>query len=681
MSSADLIHDMAPPANTGPAATAAAAFNPNIPLQHHDSLPKSQLDANHISFASNMYAAFPNNAFESNPFLDSFLLNQHSINPTTSQSAPFPNSPSVSALMQDLTNLTFNPSLSFDLNATSSTSPAFAPLSAGPHSASSTFDPLSATTGSSLGSLTPTELFQHLNHLKGTTTINTPFSDNNNNNNNSNDPSHFFLPLSATPIEAPGDIMGLDNTAYLYDPTQGLYTPVLMDNSNNAGWSDEMLMSAMVQQQQQMNEQQMQHMQQMQQTQVLQQQQQMQQQQQQQLEVHQEKRGRTPSLNEHDTPTQTPTHLTPLLIPSRPSTPSANNQTFTPLPFPSLDPNTYHQQQQQQQGQQTTFSPLVNPQIQNLQKGTTPTRKRANTLPTSIHRPSPTTLGSPSASPSSSSSSSSHPYQIPLPSSPLLTSSPSGSSASLNGSPILSRRNRGHSFTSPSSPHLDSLKLPIPPLSPRASTTASTTLLLPIPPSPLSKPAPPTEPTLTPEEKYAQLDEALLKIDFEDVTVMSLKDLLRERGLPSYGKKSILVERIKEEMERNRLRKEGKLKPEEDPRHPAYAREVQLGVEKALAAGGQGPVMGSQQQQVEFESSNGGGCGGSPGSPLLTHRRTNVVRSTLASRQRSQSESGRTRPRWEDLGLPAPGVGFVSGAQVPSNVVMASSHGGDGMEM
>jgi hypothetical protein len=49
-----------------------------------------------------------------------------------------------------------------------------------------------------------------------------------------------------------------------------------------------------------------------------------------------------------------------------------------------------------------------------------------------------------------------------------------------------------------------------------------------------------------PAETQKKLDEALLQLNFEDVTVAELKEMLRERGLSSTGKKAVLADRLKD---------------------------------------------------------------------------------------------------------------------------------------
>ncbi|KAJ1561509.1 hypothetical protein HK096_004450 [Nowakowskiella sp. JEL0078] len=75
--------------------------------------------------------------------------------------------------------------------------------------------------------------------------------------------------------------------------------------------------------------------------------------------------------------------------------------------------------------------------------------------------------------------------------------------------------------------------------------------------------------SLSGPELFAKLDEELRNVDFEDVTVNELKDMLRQRSLPSTGKKAILVERLKKELELANARKEDK-KPDDDLRLKMY---------------------------------------------------------------------------------------------------------------
>ncbi|CAG8448580.1 11715_t:CDS:2 [Funneliformis caledonium] len=55
-------------------------------------------------------------------------------------------------------------------------------------------------------------------------------------------------------------------------------------------------------------------------------------------------------------------------------------------------------------------------------------------------------------------------------------------------------------------------------------------------------------PPLSSEEYQRKLDEELEKVDFEDITVSELKEMLRQRGKPATGKKAILMQRLQEEI-------------------------------------------------------------------------------------------------------------------------------------
>lgn len=71
-----------------------------------------------------------------------------------------------------------------------------------------------------------------------------------------------------------------------------------------------------------------------------------------------------------------------------------------------------------------------------------------------------------------------------------------------------------------------------------------------VPKKPQPKPV-----VLDPAETKRRLDEQLLHVNFDDVTVAELKEMLRERGLLATGKKAILIERLKEA--RDKLIKSG----------------------------------------------------------------------------------------------------------------------------
>lgn len=49
------------------------------------------------------------------------------------------------------------------------------------------------------------------------------------------------------------------------------------------------------------------------------------------------------------------------------------------------------------------------------------------------------------------------------------------------------------------------------------------------------------------EQRQKRLDDQLVKVDFEDITVSELKEMLRQRGKPATGKKAVLLQRLQEE--------------------------------------------------------------------------------------------------------------------------------------
>ncbi|KAJ3303136.1 hypothetical protein HDU76_005394 [Blyttiomyces sp. JEL0837] len=225
------------------------------------------------------------------------------------------------------------------------------------------------------------------------------------------------------------------------------------------------------------------------------------------------------------------------------------------------------------------LSPFVNPHVQNLQmqhRGTgggsgsgsssgtsSPSgspgsgRRRANTIPGSQAR-------------HALNAKKDHPYESP--------GSPISPNGSRSGTPIPSpsplRQASNSSFH-----HSNSIMgLESNPQTPTTPIAANKVAI----PSMASAKTP--EVQVSTEERYRQLDEELLKIDFEDVTVTTLKEMLRVRGLASTGKKALLVERIQEQIKINKLREEGKLPPEEDPRHPLYQQIQQQKMAAAAAA-------------------------------------------------------------------------------------------------
>ncbi|KAI8088044.1 uncharacterized protein B0P05DRAFT_531232 [Gilbertella persicaria] len=51
------------------------------------------------------------------------------------------------------------------------------------------------------------------------------------------------------------------------------------------------------------------------------------------------------------------------------------------------------------------------------------------------------------------------------------------------------------------------------------------------------------------EQRQKRLDDQLVKVDFDDITVAELKEMLRQRGKPATGKKAVLLQRLQDERE------------------------------------------------------------------------------------------------------------------------------------
>ncbi|KAI8373913.1 hypothetical protein BD560DRAFT_423033 [Blakeslea trispora] len=70
---------------------------------------------------------------------------------------------------------------------------------------------------------------------------------------------------------------------------------------------------------------------------------------------------------------------------------------------------------------------------------------------------------------------------------------------------------------------------------------------------------------IDPIETQRKLDEELLQLNFDDVTVAELKEMLKERGLSSTGKKAVLSDRLKEARDQLLAKKNPNWVKEEQP--------------------------------------------------------------------------------------------------------------------
>ncbi|KAI8374447.1 uncharacterized protein BYT42DRAFT_547483 [Radiomyces spectabilis] len=73
------------------------------------------------------------------------------------------------------------------------------------------------------------------------------------------------------------------------------------------------------------------------------------------------------------------------------------------------------------------------------------------------------------------------------------------------------------------------------------------------------------------EQHQRRLDDQLVKVDFDDITVTELKEMLRQRGKPATGKKAILLQRLQEERELIKAMRDGRQNRHSQP-PPASAR-------------------------------------------------------------------------------------------------------------
>ncbi|CAO3630242.1 unnamed protein product [Mucor hiemalis] len=124
-----------------------------------------------------------------------------------------------------------------------------------------------------------------------------------------------------------------------------------------------------------------------------------------------------------------------------------------------------------------------------------------------------------------------------------------------------------------------------------------------------------------------QLDSQLDKVDFEDITVSELKEMLRQRGKPATGKKAVLLQRLQEERDLARGgRSAGSYGRVASNRHSQplpFSRSVNEAPQRPRSFQGTSPVMIQQSSAVVGSytagvspSSPGGFLPGSPSGSL-----------------------------------------------------------------
>ncbi|KAI9317630.1 hypothetical protein BX666DRAFT_1650651 [Dichotomocladium elegans] len=101
------------------------------------------------------------------------------------------------------------------------------------------------------------------------------------------------------------------------------------------------------------------------------------------------------------------------------------------------------------------------------------------------------------------------------------------------------------------------------------------------------------------EQHQRQLDDQLEKVNFDDITVSELKEMLRQRGKPATGKKVVLVQRLQDERDLIKSIRNGKAQrhsqppPASSPRQePTRPRSYQGSSPMTIHAMPRSPLMG-----------------------------------------------------------------------------------------
>lgn len=131
------------------------------------------------------------------------------------------------------------------------------------------------------------------------------------------------------------------------------------------------------------------------------------------------------------------------------------------------------------------------------------------------------------------------------------------------------------------------------------------------------------------EEHQRQLDDQLEKVDFDDITVSELKDMLRQRGKPATGKKVVLVQRLQEERELIKAIKSGRIQRHSQPPPPS-SRPIESARPRSFQASSPMAIHAAVQQQSPQSPMLGGGSSSSvPNSSLMIPGSPNSVTMSL----------------------------------------------------
>jgi hypothetical protein len=99
------------------------------------------------------------------------------------------------------------------------------------------------------------------------------------------------------------------------------------------------------------------------------------------------------------------------------------------------------------------------------------------------------------------------------------------------------------------------------------------------------------------EERQRKLDDQLVKVNFDDITVTELKELLRQRGKSATGKKAVLLQRLQDEQDFIKAIRSGQ-HPSSIPNASTAAAQAQQ-QQAILAAQHQQHQQHQQQQQQQ----------------------------------------------------------------------------------
>jgi hypothetical protein len=101
------------------------------------------------------------------------------------------------------------------------------------------------------------------------------------------------------------------------------------------------------------------------------------------------------------------------------------------------------------------------------------------------------------------------------------------------------------------------------------------------------------------EEHHRRLDEQLQKVNFDDITVSELKEMLRQRGKPATGKKATLIQRLMDERDVVNAQRNGVAIPKSNPSSFTAGSPI-----NSSSVPNSSPVMGSPFSQIQKSIAN-----------------------------------------------------------------------------